>query len=210
MNIHPVAKGLIGLGISGGIAGGGYALFPSSTKNEITKELISKHYTILTNDPSNKTHWDSIIASYKALTTPPQNSLKFAELTGNEDDAVSKLQGICNKLLNPSSSTTLDTDKKAEKWCVEPISVSAILEKRGIKQIANSAQTNWESKIILHRSEQDTNKKISNLSIGTTGTINPEHLTDIKNKCRDIGNKKNHEDKYDENLTKFTSWCANT
>ncbi|OAL10518.1 hypothetical protein A6V39_00440 [Candidatus Mycoplasma haematobovis] len=206
--MHTAIKGVVG-----SIGGGGYAVNYLLASNELADKLIQKGYTIL---PSDSEHWKTILTSYKTVVTA-DNKLRFGTFAGTGNKAEEELSKYCQNLLKPHTSENIkdpDNYKKAEKWCVTPVTVKDILKHEKYVPINIDTSNNqiaknsaWEAKVKLHKK---SNTKINNLGLSTDeNTVTEEDIRKIKEKCTEIGGKKNHEAEYETNLEHFKNWCSN-
>lgn len=211
--MHIVAKTLIGLGTIGSIGGGGYAVSYLLATNEIADRLVREGYTILQNDSR---EWGTILNSYKTVATA-DNKLRFDTFAGTGDKAEEELKKYCENLLKPhTSENTQDSDNynKAKQWCVFPIAVKDLLKHQGYTSLSTDGKDNtpnnnsqWVTKIKDHKK---SNAKIKDLVLDENQDQASEaEVQKIKEKCAEIGSKKNHEADYDTNLDNFKNWCSN-
>ncbi|OAL10525.1 hypothetical protein A6V39_00475 [Candidatus Mycoplasma haematobovis] len=208
---------------AGGIGAGsyyGYHTFNKETKDHqqkppivnIGSKLKSEKYTLLKADSKN---FNEVLTNYKTSIKSPDTP-DFEGFNGEGKDnetAEAILLRHCQTILKNEKLDSGDY-AKAKKWCVEPITVTSLLKARGVTalEIADSPgelQTQWSNKVKAYRSSQES--RIEGLAFTSSKETSPtsDEITNIKNSCKGIKDKKNHEDKFEENLKAFKAWCSN-
>lgn len=206
-------KSAIGVGAIGGLGFVGYQAINSQLskkeENKILKQLTEEGYTALTKESQ---YFEEILGSYKKAT-----KLKFDNFTGSEADTDAKkpkdiLWEHCENTFSAEAND--DLLSKARKWCVEPITVSAMLNEKKLPKFNKDSSDNgvkdaWDKKIEKYRKLSSAKQIFSELNLDTDGKpITDEHRDNLNKKCEGTGDTKNHNDKYEDNLQIFETWCT--
>ncbi|OAL09987.1 hypothetical protein A6V39_03680 [Candidatus Mycoplasma haematobovis] len=210
-------RALVGVGALGGVAGGGLLLNNFLSTENIQSKLEANGFKLLTDSADNNAVWQSILTSYRATT----NTLKFEGFNGgttavsSDTESLNTLKQKCKDLTGKKVSE----DKKnklydqAKKWCIVPVSVSKLLEKEYTplntnKDDKEADKSIWTTKISEHKNTGNQKKKITSLKLAEGDRKEDEHLTQIKEQCKTIGETENHSDKFEEYQENYKDWCS--
>ncbi|AEG73655.1 hypothetical protein MHF_1421 [Mycoplasma haemofelis Ohio2] len=225
--MNSIAKGAIGLGGVGTATGGGILanhLINSKEERNLSSKLKEDKFTLLNLDVSKQesddSKWQTIFTSYATLTTDKAN-LKIGNLTlnsaGDKNAGIKQLKEVCSSLLNtqPESSDFDKNYQLASQWCVEPISVGSILQKRGITYLDTTGSENskeWGEIAKEYEKIQTESKKP--LSEVTWTQVASEdystNITAIKGACNTRKAKSSHQEGFLDALKEAQSWCSIT
>ncbi|OAL09972.1 hypothetical protein A6V39_03605 [Candidatus Mycoplasma haematobovis] len=222
--MNPVARILIGGSAISGIVGGSMFLNKYLSNEDIESKLKANKYELLGQEEANNSVWEGILASYKIVATK-NSKYKFDDFLGTETDAsnppkaLSTLKQKCKEVLKKKLSEDEDSEsyEKAKRWCTTPISISKLSEKEGyvaLKDDVLDTKTDkdaWIQKIKDHKDPKNKDTIISDLVLSTEKDSSKieENIKLIKNKCKTIGESKNHSDDWEGSLKKFKIWCSN-
>ncbi|AEG73254.1 hypothetical protein MHF_0999 [Mycoplasma haemofelis Ohio2] len=192
--------GLASLAGAGGI-GGGFGIYKlygssgdekSSSPRTIADKLRDEKFSILGSGSAQ--HWQNIKTEYDKKKS---DSTKVFSSTG-------QLEDVCKEVLAKPEE---DPDyQKAKRWCVTPVTISEHLSKFSLKVLNTSDTTDqgeWIKKVTEYEKPENADKKIADLT--TLNGSNKEEQ--IRNKCKEITNKKSYEDSFFELLDKSKLWC---
>ncbi|OAL09990.1 hypothetical protein A6V39_03695 [Candidatus Mycoplasma haematobovis] len=220
-----IAKGAVGvLGASGLGVGGYYGISALNGSTEVQKtikptplsvsqQLKAKGYVPITSSTDNSI-FEAILRNYKSAPST-QQELKFAGFDGNQSEnkeAKNILLEKCNGIFDNKSANEQD-QKRAKKWCVEPINAASFLKSKGTNSLnldvnTETDKTAWGNKVKKYRSTSEN--RIDELEF-TSKTEEPtdQEIRQIKEKCKSIGDIGNHDDKFEKTLILFEAWCSN-
>ncbi|OAL09976.1 hypothetical protein A6V39_03625 [Candidatus Mycoplasma haematobovis] len=218
MNSLALKGSAVLLGGSGLVVGGYYGLKAldyqgpiSRTVDNIRKILEDQKYTLLT---SGNREIQTIIQKYQE-SIRTNNNLKLGDFTGNkvgEKTSENILLEQCGLILK-NDYTDSNNLEKAKRWCVVPTTASALLTARQITVLStDDGGTNkkeWTQKISEYNRDKGK-PRISGLNLeNPSPNTEDQKIKEIKTKCKEIGGKYNHEDKFEENLNLLKLWCTN-
>ncbi|CBY93351.1 hypothetical protein HF1_13430 [Mycoplasma haemofelis str. Langford 1] len=224
--MNSIAKGAIGLGGVGTATGEGILanhLINSKEERNLSSKLKEDKFILLNLDVSKQesddSKWQTIFTSYEALTTDKAN-LKIGNLTltsGDKNAGIKQLKEACSSLLNtqPESSDFDKNYQLASQWCVEPISVESILQKRGITYLDTTGSENskeWGEIAKEYEKIQTEAKKPLSEVTWTQVTSNnySANITAIKEACKKRKEKSSHQEGFSDALKEAQSWCSIT
>ncbi|CBY92827.1 hypothetical protein HF1_08190 [Mycoplasma haemofelis str. Langford 1] len=201
---------LVGLGGAAGLGGGAYLLHKNSQPSPIEKPSIPEKKTIQDKlqkegfqilNSSEGQHWGTLKDAYNSAKS--EESKVFAVINSNIDE--NKLKDLCKSALEKDEEDA--SYSKAKRWCVVPVTVSDYLSKLGRRALstASSGETDkdqWEKLAAKYESAPD---KIA--SVTSLGADNNKWST-LRQKCGELGAKKNYEDNFDTNLASSKVWCS--
>ncbi|AEW45520.1 hypothetical protein MHC_03300 [Mycoplasma haemocanis str. Illinois] len=169
----------------------------SNDKN-LRSLLVAKKFKILTNEQEDQTHWETLKAEYDKVKSNPDKSFKVTDKAITVDD----LKAFCKDHLN---SKREDLYSKVKKWCVVPVTIVNHLKNLNLTPLSTETsgepdKAKWEALADNYNKSED---KISGLSISNKG-----EWTKLREKCKELGAKKNYEDEFDANLKSSIRWCA--
>ncbi|AEW45567.1 hypothetical protein MHC_03535 [Mycoplasma haemocanis str. Illinois] len=198
-----VLYSMAGVGGAAGIGGGIYLLHENSKaskpeKRTIKSKLIKAGFKVL--DTSDSQHWTTLKNEYNKVK---QESTKAFE-THTQDINEEKLKSLCQSYLEKDEEDL--SYGKVKRWCMVPVTVSNHLESIGRKALstANSGDTDkshWETLATKYDNSSDKIASLDNLGSG-------QKWEALRNKCKDLGDKKNYEDEFDANLSASVTWCS--
>ncbi|AEG73632.1 hypothetical protein HF1_13180 [Mycoplasma haemofelis str. Langford 1] len=203
-------KGLIGLGglsaVGGGIALSKPHLFPNKTTLR----------TVIENDG-----WTPLSASHRNEITEVLEAYKkrkpsvFSNFTGDENDASSKLLGVCKSLYEKTieDSNKEDSLKKLRRWCVIPKTAKERLEYKGVSLFSttvpsspNTESAEWVEKSKTYTSE--ASNKFSDLSFSNEG--DNDKAKKLRERCNTGLGTKSTDESFDNTLEQIKLWCSNS
>ncbi|CBY92910.1 hypothetical protein HF1_09020 [Mycoplasma haemofelis str. Langford 1] len=199
-----IVPSLAGLGGAAGIGGGLYLMngnsqTPNKSEDKTIRSKLKKAgFDIL--DTNGSAHWGDLKTQYNKAK---QTASKIFD-TGDKDVTEDELKGLCKVALDKGEEDA--SYEKAKRWCVVPVSVTAHLNKWGLKAISteksgDTQQTKWTELASKYGTGENKIKDVATL----TGSNTWETLRD---KCKEIGEKKNYEDDFDAHLLPFQGWCS--
>ncbi|AEG73646.1 hypothetical protein MHF_1412 [Mycoplasma haemofelis Ohio2] len=218
-------KGGLALGGVGAAAGGGYLIHSSLPKEEPKTSLASKleedKFTPLNLDTSKTENqnspWKKILSSYKSLTAS-KTEFKIGNLSLKSDDnkGINQLKDACSDLLKTleDSSNFASNYKLASRWCVEPISISSLLSKRGTPHLNTTESEDTEAWTALAKKYEEhkkTNKELMD-GVSWTEVSNTDYtanINQIKSACNTRKDKSSHDDEaFEKHLREVQTWCT--
>ncbi|AEG73644.1 hypothetical protein MHF_1410 [Mycoplasma haemofelis Ohio2] len=219
-----LAKGAIGLGGLGTVAGGGllaHSLAKGDQKSALIKKLESDKFTILNLDTSKQesenSGWQKIFLGYSSLSDGKENR-KIGNLTlsasGDKQEGINQLKKACSSLLNTEgdSSNFEKNYQLATQWCVEPVSIESLLQKQGTPFLDTGANNNqgWtEVAKAYEKAQSSTNKPLNEVTWSSVSNSNYDaNITNIKNACNTRKTKSSHEEGFLNALKEAQSWCT--
>lgn len=205
-------KKVAGVGAVGGIATGGYFVNDYFSIKNIEGQLRANNYEIL---DSNGEDWDSIILSYQEIVANNKD-LMFEGFDGKQNipqgkKAVDILKEKCQGIVKDEKKANKDY-RKAEKWCIKPLTVSDKLRRLNLTPLDTNPQgkddnNKWKERFNKHQSA--TKNQIEKLKVeGLEGKDIEEKIRVIKAACADLTTKKTYDRDFDNSLTVAKEWCA--
>ncbi|AEG73155.1 hypothetical protein HF1_08180 [Mycoplasma haemofelis str. Langford 1] len=190
-----------GLGAAGTGGFGVYHFYFNNSNPEdksLRARLISEKFKILTNKQEDQTHWETLKTAYEAIKKNADKSFKVTEQAVTTDD----LKSFCEEHLKSEKE---DLYSKVKRWCVVPVTVANHLSNLNLTPLSTETsgepnKAEWEGLAENYNNSED---KISDLQI--TGKT---QWTNLRDKCKNLGTKKNYEDEFDANLKSSIRWCA--
>ncbi|AEG73239.1 hypothetical protein MHF_0984 [Mycoplasma haemofelis Ohio2] len=189
-------------GLGTAAAGGGFYLLKDDLKSSPAKATIrdklkEERFEIL---DSNSPSWESVRTQYNSS----RSTSSKAFLTHSKDIEVGELKKLCEDNL---SKDEFDPSlySKVKRWCITPVTVSKHLEKWSMTSLPtdntqNSKQAEWTK--LAEKYDSATNK-ISGLA-----TLETKKWENLASKCKEIGDKKNHDDDFDSSVESYKVWCT--
>ncbi|AEG73654.1 hypothetical protein MHF_1420 [Mycoplasma haemofelis Ohio2] len=210
------AKGLIGLGGLGSIAGGAYLAKPYifSEKDSIETTLTNNKWEVLKQEGQDSL-WEEIYNKYKEqeLDSPSRFD---KTITKGEDKSTGlpKLKGSCQKALSQEFSPSLY--RTVTRWCVTPISAADRLEKLGGYKKINVEETNttadqteWTAKETEFKKALDKNNSYLGVTLPSSESKQVEaNIKLLKAGCKKHMDRKNYDDDFEGSMEKVNTWCG--
>ncbi|AEG73637.1 hypothetical protein MHF_1401 [Mycoplasma haemofelis Ohio2] len=211
-----LAKGLMGLGGMGSLAGGAYLakpyIFPPKAK--IEDKLEEDKWQVL-NWEGNTNEWDAIYEKYKSkeLTDPSRFDEKIAK-GEDKSTGLTKLKESCKLALTQEFKESLY--RTVTKWCVVPVSASDRLIALGGYQKINVSESDtttddgtWKSRETEFKVKLQENNAYLGVNLpSTTGDQTAENIKLLKKGCETHMNKKSYEDDFEGSMEKVKKWCG--
>ncbi|CBY93295.1 hypothetical protein HF1_12870 [Mycoplasma haemofelis str. Langford 1] len=212
-----LAKGALGLGGIGTVAGGGALAWQqgafSSKVKSIKEKLISENYQIL--DSSNSS-WDSIFNVYKKT----ENQWKFKNDGISESSATTEIQKLKDKCFDALKGDSEDADEyyKASKWCVVPRKVESFLDASSLLNTEESDNTDtsaWEKSLTSFKETKtgdsgNVKYAMENITIQEpeNDSKKTENIKAMKGGCKSRRDKWHYELDFEKSLTEVKKWCS--
>ncbi|AEW45595.1 hypothetical protein MHC_03675 [Mycoplasma haemocanis str. Illinois] len=199
-----VVSSLVGIGGAAGIGGGIYWMYgnskaPSKTEIKTIQSRLEKAgFDIL--DTNGSSHWSDLKTQYN---NAKQTAYKIFG-TGNRDITEDELKSLCKDALKKGEDDS--SYEKAKRWCVVPVSIAAHISKLGFTPISteksgNTQQEKWTELASKYGTGENKIKDVNTLSGSNTWET-------LRDKCKEIGDKKNYDDDFDSHLLSSQSWCS--
>nr|WP_045118526.1 hypothetical protein [Mycoplasma haemocanis] len=207
-----VTKAAFGTIVCGGIVGGGFLIKNSlnSEDKSLSSKLKDKKYKLLSFDNTHNNHWTNIVTAYKTQTTSNANlKIKGVAISGTTENDLKSLKTVCQSIVEADfSQSNYDL---AIKWCVIPETVSERITKDGKKILQldstdNREKTSWTALVTKHKEEKNNNKKFASLTLNTA--TDDSEINKLREKCKEIKDKKNYESDYESSYQKFNDFCS--
>ncbi|AEG73617.1 hypothetical protein MHF_1381 [Mycoplasma haemofelis Ohio2] len=216
-----ILKGTMALGGAGATVGGGFLahslISQDKSKTTLIHKLKSDGFTPLNTDTSKTesqdSSWQKILTSYSSLIkTKPTLKLKDLSIEANDGEGINKLKKACSDLFKMEGTSS--NYKLASKWCVEPITVSDLLSKRGISYLNTESSSDtavWTEMAKKYEKDKNSNKNtlMSDLSWEDVSSNNYDsNITKMKSSCSTRKTKSSHEDEFEKYLSEAQMWCS--
>ncbi|AEG73640.1 hypothetical protein HF1_13280 [Mycoplasma haemofelis str. Langford 1] len=211
-----LAKGLMGLGGMGSLAGGAYLakpyMFPKG--ESIEAKLNLDKWEILSTE-GNDSAWNDIYGKYKTkeLSDPSRFDSKIAK-DEDQSTGLPKLKESCKLALTQEFKESLY--RTVTKWCVVPVSASDRLEKLGgytkisvDKTSSNPDGDLWTRRETEFKTKLNENNAYLGVSLpSTTGSQSPSNIDLLKDGCKTHMDKKNYDGDFEGSMEKVKKWCG--
>ncbi|CBY93302.1 hypothetical protein HF1_12940 [Mycoplasma haemofelis str. Langford 1] len=229
MALSEVTKVATGLGLAGATVGGGFLakslISQESPKQTISDKLKRNQFTPLNTDVSRTeasgSAWQTIFTKYKELTKQKEE-FKIKNLTlgdsENQNEGINKLKGACSSLLKieEDSDSFKNNYPLASKWCVEPISIEALLKKRGISYLDTTSQDNtgtWTNIAKRYSTDHTSQKGTTMSDVQWEQVTSDDYSTNagkIKTACNTRKTKNSYEEDFEKSLEEAQRWCSSS
>ncbi|CBY92876.1 hypothetical protein HF1_08680 [Mycoplasma haemofelis str. Langford 1] len=186
----------------GAASAGGFGVynfyFKDSEDRSLRAKLISEKFTILTNKPEDRQHWEELKGKYNESKNIANKVFKVSDKEVTVDD----LKDLCKDYLSREQE---DLYSKVKRWCIVPVTVDNHLRNLKLTPLStqdsgNTDQDKWEA---LAGGYKNSNDKITGLEVADKNA-----WASLKNKCKELISKKNYEDEFDTNLKSSMRWCV--
>ncbi|OAL09968.1 hypothetical protein A6V39_03585 [Candidatus Mycoplasma haematobovis] len=94
------------------------------------------------------------------------------------------------------------------RWCVVPISLAAILDKRGSVALVPSNKPKWDKKIKKYRTENNNPLKFDQLQLSQGPGVTDDDYKNIQNKCDSLKNISSYAENFETALNQSELWCS--